>query len=136
MLYVIGSFGEELPSACQDTCREAWTIFQVFLSKYGSDPELAERTSRVLRYGLSFFDRAVLTIAPEVVSSMSMGFEATGIASYLWIGAKLVSRFGDEEDQNLHTAFAELFRRSTNKMMSLLHTQSAGTLADGKSQYI
>ncbi|KAJ3908636.1 armadillo-type protein [Lentinula edodes] len=136
MLYVIGSFGEELPSACQDTCREAWSIFQVFLSKYGSDPELAERTSRVLRYGLSFFDRAVLTIAPEVVSSMSMGFEATGIASYLWIGAKLVSRFGDEEDQNLHTAFAELFRRSTNKMMSLLHTQSAGTLSDVLDDYV
>ncbi|KAJ4486020.1 armadillo-type protein [Lentinula aciculospora] len=136
MLYVIGSFGEELPSACQNTCKEAWSIFQVFLSRYGSDSELAERTSRVLRYGLSVFDRAVLAVAPEVVASMSMGFEATGIASYLWIGGKLVSRFGNEDNQNLHASFGQLFRRATNKLVNLLQTQTAGNLSDVLDDYV
>ncbi|KAJ3987685.1 armadillo-type protein [Lentinula detonsa] len=136
MLYVIGSFGEELPIACQNTCQEAWSIFRVFLSKYGSDSELAERTSRVLRYGLSFFDRAVLPVAAEVVASMSMGFQATGFPSYLWIGGKLVGRFGDEEDQNLHAAFSELFRHATNKLVNLLQVQPAGNLSDVLDDYV
>ncbi|KIK70888.1 hypothetical protein GYMLUDRAFT_32963 [Collybiopsis luxurians FD-317 M1] len=136
MLYVIGSFGEELPAACQNTCEESWSIFQVFLSKYGTDPELAERATRVLRYGLSLFDRGVLTVAPAVVASMTMGFEATGIASYLWIGGKLVSQFGDEEDQNLHSTFSALFRRSTIKLMNLLQTQPAGSLSDVLDDYV
>ncbi|KAJ3779117.1 armadillo-type protein [Lentinula raphanica] len=136
MLYVVGSFGEDLPSACQNTCQESWAIFRVFLSKYGSDPELAERTSRVLRHGLSFFDRAVLAVAPEVASSMAMGFQATGFASYLWIGGKLVGRFGDEKDQNLHAAFADLFRHATNKLVNLLQAQPAGNISDVLDDYV
>ncbi|KAF5385512.1 hypothetical protein D9757_005366 [Collybiopsis confluens] len=136
MLFVIGGFGEELPVACQNTCQETWSIFQVFLSKYGTDSELVERSTRVLRYGLSFFDRAVLAVAPAVAASMTIGFEATGIASYLWIGGKLVGQFGDEDDESLHGAFAELFHRSTNKLMNLLHTNSAGTLSDVIDDYM
>ncbi|KAF9076184.1 armadillo-type protein [Rhodocollybia butyracea] len=135
MLYVVGAFGEDLPAACQNTCQEAWSIFQAFLSKYGSDPELAERTTRVLRYGLSFFDRAVLSVAASVVASMSMGFEATGIASYLWIGGKLIERFGDEEGE-LHSAFAELFQSASSKMTNLLQMQPVGTLSDVLEDYI
>ncbi|EEB98081.1 hypothetical protein MPER_02475, partial [Moniliophthora perniciosa FA553] len=61
----------------ENTCAEAWTIFDAFIVKYGVDPEIAERTTRVLRHGLSFFDSAVLPIAPVIVARMSFSFENT-----------------------------------------------------------
>ncbi|ESK97988.1 mrna transport regulator [Moniliophthora roreri MCA 2997] len=136
MLNVIRSFGEELPSACQNTCAEAWTIFDAFIVKYGADADIAERTTRVLRHGLSFFDSAVLPIAPAIVARMSFSFENTGISSYLWIAGKLMGRFGDEEDTSLRGSFKEIYERSTSKVASMLQVKTAGSIPDVLEDYV
>ena len=132
MLHVIRGFGEELPATCQDSCQEAWTIFDSFLQKYGSNYDIAERTTRVLRHAINLFGKAALPIAPSVVARMSVGFDSTGFSSYLWIAGKVISTFGNEETQTLRTAFRELYERSTNKVVFLLQTQSPGDMPDGK----
>ncbi|KAK7059050.1 Nuclear import receptor [Paramarasmius palmivorus] len=136
MLDIIRSFGEELPAACQNTCEEAWTIFDAFISKYGADPDIAERTTRVLRHGLSFFDSAVLPIASSIVARMSFAFESTSISSYLWIAGKIVGRFGDKEDPNLRGSFKEIYERSTGKVASILQVKAAGTIPDVLEDYV
>ncbi|KAJ8083950.1 Nuclear import receptor [Marasmius tenuissimus] len=136
MLNVIRSFGEELPPACHNTCKEAWTIFDQFIAKFGTNPDIADRVTRVLRHGLSFFDVAVLEIAPTVVARMSFAFEATGISSYLWIAGKIVGRFGDKENPELRGSFQEIYERSTNKIASILQVKDAGVIPDVLEDYI
>jgi len=132
MLHVIQGFGEELPPACQNTCQEAWVIFDRLLAKYGLNYDLAERATRVLRRGIDLFGNTVVPIAPSVIARMSFAFEATGYPSFLWIAGKVLGRFGSEQDPTLKGAIREIFERSTNKVASLLHIKSPGEIPDGK----
>ncbi|RDB28567.1 Uncharacterized protein C11G11.07 [Hypsizygus marmoreus] len=130
MLHVIRSFGEELPAACQNSCEEAWLVFDSFLTKYGSSYDIAERTTRVLRHGINLFGDAALPVAPSVVARMSLAFDATGFPSYLWIAGKIIGRFGNEEDLNLRGSFREIYERSTKKVVALLQEKSPGDVPD------
>lgn len=132
MLHVIQGFGEELPPACQNTCQEAWVIFDRLLAKYGLNYDLAERATRVLRRGIDLFGNSVVPIASSVIARMSFAFEATGYPSFLWIAGKVLGRFGSEQDPALKGAIREIFERSTNKVVSLLHIKSPGEIPDGK----
>ena len=134
MLHVVKGFGEVLPTACQNTCQEGWTVLDAFIQKYGSESGLAERVTRVLRHGVSFFGDAALPVAASVVARMSFAFESSGIASYLWIAGKVAQQFGTEEDQYVHQSFLEVYERSTNKVTLLLQSKPAGELPDGELQ--
>lgn len=131
MLHVIHTFGDELPPTCASSCQEAWLVFDNFLAKYGSDYDIAERTTRVLRYGITLFGKAALSVSAAIVGRMSFAFEATGYPSYLWIAGKVISTFGNEDDQNLRGSFREIYDRSTNQVVSLLRTKSPKDIPDG-----
>jgi len=130
MLHIIHGFGEELPSACQNSCQDAWAVFDSFLLKYGSSYDIAERTTRVLRHGITLFGEASLPVAASVVARMSLGFETTGFPSYLWIAGKIIGTFGHENNQALQEAFQEIYERSTNKVVSFLQTKPPGDVPD------
>lgn len=131
MLHVIQSFGDELPAACQNSCEEAWSVFDNFIFKYGSDYDIAERTTRVLRHGVNLFGPSARSVAASVMARMSLAFEATGFPSYLWIAGKLIGRFGNEEDPALRASFQEVYERSTNKVINFLQIKAPGDIPDG-----
>lgn len=131
MLGIVDTFGEDLPPACQSTCQEAWGIFDPFLAKYGSDYQICERTTRVLRLGLAFFGDTALPVLPSVLARMAQSFEATGHSSYLWISGKIVGRFGNEESPQMRASFKEVFERSSSKVVQLLQEKSPGQIPDG-----
>lgn len=130
MLHVIRSFGE-LPPACQQTCEQTWQIFDSFIVKFGADPDIADRVTRVLRRGLDFFGDSALSVVPSMIARMSFSFEATGMAPYLWIPGKVISRFGNDDEPNLRNSFKEFYERSTGKLVSLLQTSTPREHADG-----
>jgi transportin-3 len=132
MLHVIQTFGDELPAACQSGCKEAWTVFDSFLTKFGSDYDLGERTTRVLRHGLTLFGNSALSVAASVMARLTAGFDATGFPSNLWITGKIIQRFGDEENPTLRRSFQEAYEHSTQKVISLLQVKSPGDIPDGK----
>lgn len=135
MLYVVRSFGDDLPPACQNSCGDAWTVFDNFLLKFGTDYELAERATRVIRHGITLFGSAGLPVAPSVAARMSQGFDATGIPSYLWIGGKIVARYGDEKQNvELQTAIRALYEHASKKVVSILSVKTPGDIPDGWSQ--
>ncbi|EPQ60569.1 ARM repeat-containing protein [Gloeophyllum trabeum ATCC 11539] len=136
MLHVVQSFGEELPPSCQNTCHEAWTIFDAFLAEYQADYEVCERATRVLRHGMHFFGSAVLPIAPSVLARMSTAFERTGLPSYIWIAGKLINRFGNEENPELRNAFRDTYERSTTKVVSLLQLKAPQDMPDVMEDYL
>jgi transportin-3 len=131
MLHVIQSYGEQLPATCQNTCEEAWVIFDAFILKYGNNLDLAERTTRVLRRGIDLFGKSLLPIAPSVIARMSFAFEATGFPGFLWIAGKVIGRFGYEDDPNWRGAIQEIFERSTAKVIAMLQVKSPRELPDG-----
>ncbi|KAI0307897.1 armadillo-type protein [Multifurca ochricompacta] len=136
MLHVVGSFGEHLPPACQGTCQEAWRIFDAFLAKHGSDYESAEHITRVLRHALNLFGNTVLSIAADVLGTMSASFALSGLSCYLWIASKVHSRFGNEEEPRLRDAVRDIYERSTQKILTMLQEKSAATLPDVLEDYI
>ncbi|KAF9455127.1 ARM repeat-containing protein [Macrolepiota fuliginosa MF-IS2] len=137
MFYVIRSFGEELPSTCQNSCGEAWTIFDNFLLKFGTNYDLAERATRVIRHGITFFGNAGLPVAPSVAARMSQGFDATGIPSYIWIGGKIVARYGDEKQNvELQTAIRGMYELVSKKAVSILSVKAPGDIPDVLQDYI
>lgn len=131
MLHVIRSFGSELPPACQQTCEQTWQIFDAFVVKFGTDPEIADRATRVIRRGLDFFGDSALSVAPAIIARMSFSFEATGFAAYLWIPGKVIDRFGNDDEPNLRGSFKEFYERSTQKVMMMLQAGSPREHADG-----
>lgn len=136
MLHVIKSFGDMLPTACQGTCQEAWLVFDAFIAKYGSDYGLSERTTRVLRHGITLFGPSGLPVAASVIARMSLAFEATEMPSYLWIAGKVVGQFGDEEGIQLRASFQEVYERSTNKLGLMLQTRNPAAIPDVLEDYI
>ncbi len=133
MLGVIGSFGEQLPAACQNTHQEAWAVFEPFLIKYGAEYSICERTTRVLRLGLTFFGPVTLPILPSVLTRMVNCFETTGFSSYLWMAGKIVGRFGNEEDPALRAAFKEVYERASSKLVTILQEKLPQMIPDGTS---
>ncbi|KAJ6575016.1 armadillo-type protein [Mycena capillaripes] len=136
MLHVIQGFGEELPPACQTSCRDAWNVLDAFLVKYGADYDISERTTRVLRHGIALFGDTALPMVPFVVARMSFAFEATGYPSYLWIAGKLIQRYGNEGDADLRGSFREVYERSTNSIVSLLQSKSPNDIPDVLEDYL
>ncbi|KAF8971485.1 armadillo-type protein [Flammula alnicola] len=136
MLHVIQGYGEDLPPACQNTCKEAWAVFDNFLSNYGLNYDLAERATRVLRRGIDLFSKTALPVAPSVIARMSLAFEATGFPSFLWIAGKIIGRYGNENDPALKAAIREIFERSTNKVASMLHVKTPGEIPDILEDYL
>jgi hypothetical protein len=135
MLHVIGPFGDQLPAACQNSCQEVWSIFDKFISKYAFDYDTVERTTRVLRHGITLFGQSTFQVAPAVLSCMVTSFEATGFSTCLWIAGKLVGRFGRESDPTLRSAFLALSERSTKKTVSVLLSKAPRDVPDGKRSH-
>lgn len=131
MLDVVKGFGDELPTACKEKCSESWGIFDHFLLKYGLDSTIADRSTRVIRHGISLFGRSALSVAPSVVARMSFAFETTGSPSYMWIASKVIAEFGHDEGQDLRGSFQEVYERSTNKVASLLQEHRPDQIPDG-----
>ena len=131
MLAVIEPFGEALPPACQTSCQEAWAILDVLLSKFGNLNDVAERTTRVLRAGIRFFGQAVQPVVTSVLARMSLAFEATGFASYVWIAGKTIAIYSEEESQDMYAAVREVYERSTSKVVSLLQQKQLSEIPDG-----
>ncbi|EIN14130.1 ARM repeat-containing protein [Punctularia strigosozonata HHB-11173 SS5] len=136
MLHVVKTFGDELPNACKGTCAEAWAVFDAFLAKYGTSFVLSERTTRVLRHGLSLFGASALPVAAAVLSRMASCFAATGYPGYLWVSGKVMGRFGSEEDPVLRNAFKTAYEISTQKMVTLLQEKSPGDIPDVLEDYV
>ncbi|CAL1695258.1 unnamed protein product [Somion occarium] len=136
MLGIIDTFGEQLPAACQNTCQEAWAIFEPFIVKYGADYVLCDRATRILRLGLNFFGNATLPIIPSVLSRMATEFETTGQSSYVWIAGKIIGRFGKEPNPALRTGFKDAFERCSAKVMRILSEQSPSQVPDVIEDYL
>ncbi|KXN83654.1 hypothetical protein AN958_01220 [Leucoagaricus sp. SymC.cos] len=137
MLYVVRSFGEELPSACDSACPQAWTVLDEFLLKFGSNYDLAERATRVIRHGITLFGTAGLAVAPSVAARMSQAFDATSIPSYVWIGGKIVARYGAEKHEvELQTAIHGMYEHVSKKTVALLSLKSPGEIPDVLQDYI
>lgn len=136
MLHVVGPFGDQLPAACQNSCQEAWSIFDVFISKFAFDYDTSERATRVLRHGVTLFGQAALSVASSVLSRMATSFEATGFSSFLWISGKIIGRFGHEADPALRNAFQSLYERATNKVVSLLQSKDPRDIPDGDPPFL
>ncbi|KAF4573006.1 Armadillo-like helical [Pleurotus pulmonarius] len=136
MLHVVRGFGEDLPEACQNTCQEMWTVFDNFITKYGNDYGIAERTTRVLRHGITLYGKAGLNVAPSVVARMAQAFTITGFPSYLWIAGKIVSQYGSEESPGLRASFLGVYETATSKVVSLLQEKTPGDIPDVIEDYV
>jgi transportin-3 len=131
LLDVVGSFGEELPAACQNTAADMWAVMDGVIKRYGDLPEICDRATRALRLGLQFFDRAALPLVPAILACLTSRFENTGFASYLWSIGKVIQRFGSEEDPVIRSAMQETYERCSVKCWEIF-SQSAITLhSDG-----
>lgn len=133
MLGVVQTFGEDLPEACQNTCMEAWIVFDNLLIKYGAEYNVADRACRVIRLGLQFFSVAALPTVPAVLSRMTAAFQSSGHSSYIWIVGKAVGYFGRQEPAAFRDLFKTSYEQISTSLFQTLQTQSPRSIPDGKS---
>ncbi|KAG8864387.1 Nuclear import receptor [Serendipita sp. 405] len=124
LLDVVGSFGEDLPPACETTAVEVWAVMSDIIAQYGALPDICDRSTRVIRLGLQIFHRAALPLIPRLLESLTSRFENTGLASYLWAIGKVIQRFGLEDDLPLKSAIQQTYELCTAKCTAIF-TQSA-----------
>ena len=130
MLFVIRSFGEDLPPACRDTIPQTWSVFDNFLTKYGTEYDVAERANRVIRHGITFYGQNGRPVAGQILLKLMHLFEKSQISSYLWICGKVVAEFGHEADEELQTAILEVYQRSTQAIIQILLTKQPTEIPD------
>ncbi|QRW00383.1 mRNA transport regulator [Ceratobasidium sp. AG-Ba] len=131
MLQVIGTFGEELPASCEDTCSQSWVVIDAVLSSHGGDPTVSENVCRLLRAAVPFFGSSALPVIPLLVKRAVLNFNETGIASYPWILRKCVEAHG-------HTgrpALREDFKQAYELVSALLVIEDYTFLAMIMLQY-
>jgi transportin-3 len=131
MLEVVGTFGEELPASCEDTCSQSWVVIDAVLSRHGGDPTISESMCRLLRAALPFFGPAALPVIPLVVKRAVLNFSETGIASYPWILRKCIEAHGHTGQVALREDFKQAYELVSTRMSSMLQTQSISNIPDG-----
>jgi len=136
MLYVIRTFGEELPPACQNVCVEVWAVFDALLLKYGSLYFITERCSRTLRLGLEFFGKAAKPILPTLLERLTASFEASGYSSNLWVIGKAVGAFGNENSSVIRSAYKAAYERTSVRVFAMLKSQAFTEIPDVIEDYI
>lgn len=99
--------------------------------RYGAVPDICDRSTRVLRHGLQLFDRAALPLVPSMLARLTSRFENTGFANYLWAIAKVIQRFGLEEDLIVRNAIQAAYERCTVKCLEIFSQSSIGLHSDG-----
>lgn len=112
-------------------------MFDGFILKFGTNYDLAERVTRVIRHGITLFGSAGLPVAPSVAARMSQAFDATSIPSYIWIGGKIVGRYGDEKQNvELQTAVRGMYEQVSKKIVSILSVKTPGDVPDVIQDYV
>jgi transportin-3 len=132
LLDVVGTFGEELPVTCHNTAAETWAVMEDIITRYGAIPDICDRSTRVLRLGLHFFDRAGLPVVPAILACLTSRFESTGFASYLWAIGKVIQRFGLEEDPGIRNSMKQTYEQCTAKCLAIFSQSSLSLHSDGK----
>lgn len=135
MLEVIGTFGEELPASCKDTCSQAWVVVDAVLTHHGGDPTVSESMCRLMRAAIPFFGDAALPVIPLVVKRAVLNFNQTGIASYPWILRKCIEAHGHTGNVALREDFKQAFEVVSTKLASMLQTQPITSIPDGSSVF-
>jgi transportin-3 len=140
MLRIIRSFGEDLPSACQNTAGEIWQVLDHLLTKYGSVRDIAEHVCSTLRFGLEFYGTGVPGLAdqtqsvggiiPSLLSRLSACFNSTGFPCFIWISGKAIRLFGNEDVPDLRAAFSASFESISSQTFALLEVQSVNDVPD------
>lgn len=129
---MVQGFGEELPTACRNTCAELWSVLDTALQRYGGHYAVSERICQTLRLGLQFFGTAALPVAPSLLDRLSTAFEGSGFSCYVWIIAKSIGRFGDEENLELRQAISRAFERTSAHVFAMLKALQVTDIPDGK----
>lgn len=130
-LSIVGQF-PELPKECAQTVRDVWSVLDALLERYGSSPSIAERSCTVIRRGLQFFDSLALTVAVDVCRRMTVCFEQSGGACYLWITGKVAGQLAGGADQALIDALGVAFERESAKVFEMLQTSGPAAMPDGE----
>jgi len=83
-----------------------------------------------------FFGDNALPVVPALLERLASAFEGSGFASYIWICAKVVSRFGNEEDTGFRETIKTAFERISNQVFSLLKVQDPSDIPDVMEDYL
>jgi hypothetical protein len=79
------------------------------------------------------YDTASSSVVPSLLQRSATAFGASGFASYIWICAKIVSRFGNEEGLEVREAIKGAFELINNQVFSLLKVQEPSDIPDGEN---
>ena len=128
---------EPVPLSCLPTCPAVYSILDSLLARYAKLYYISERVGSVLRRGLAFFpSQALEPVIQPLLERMTVAFEETGYASYLWIIGKVAAKFADMTKGSDGTGVVALLGRAfegvTTTLSKLLETKVGIEIPDGK----
>lgn len=103
---------------------------------YGAIPDVCDRSTRVIRLGLQFFDKTATQLVPSILECLASRFETTGFASYLWAIGKVIQRFGSEEDMVIRGAMQQSYERTTAKCWAIFSQSAISLHSDVVDDYL
>ncbi|WVN85688.1 uncharacterized protein L203_100837 [Cryptococcus depauperatus CBS 7841] len=132
---------EPVPETCYPTCGVVYGILDAMLAKYAKIYHISEKVGSVLRRGLTFFPLTALDpILPSLIQRMSIAFEETGYASYLWIIGKIADKFGDAAQrpggEGIRDMLVKSFEGVTKGLARILEGKLAVEVPDVMDDYI
>jgi len=127
---------DPVPESCLPTCLAVYSILDTLLARFAERYYISERVCSVLRRGLGFFPtRALEPVIQPLLERMSLAFDETGYASYLWITGKVAAKFADAAREPGGEGVAGLLSRAfegiTTALGKLLQTKVALEVPDG-----
>ncbi|BGP13168.1 hypothetical protein JCM10213_000252 [Rhodosporidiobolus nylandii] len=135
-LAIVGRLPNGLPAECIATCGQVWSVVDGLLAKYGSNAQIADRTSNAIRRGLVFFDDAAFAVAPAILERLAGCFEQAPAPGYLWITGKVIQQFAQRADDAFAAVIKSAFERESNRLFELLQNTPPAQIPDIMEDYV
>jgi transportin-3 len=135
LLRIVEPFGEDLPPECNNASTEAWSVFEILVTKYGGLYFVLERVTRVLRFGIQFFNINAITVIPSVLATFTASFQKTGLSSCMWIFSKIIQQISESSSPATKQAIRQAYDGMSLKVAALLSSSPAKEHPDSKGPY-
>jgi transportin-3 len=129
-----------LPATCVATPNAVYGVIEELLAKYSSSYGVADKATRVIRRGLSFFPEVLIRpLVPRILARSVACFESSGHSSYIWLVDRVASSLGGkgratlaaEESAVFEGALTSALEQLTSLVKSSETQQGATQIPDG-----
>ncbi|KAJ2304015.1 Nuclear import receptor [Coemansia sp. Cherry 401B] len=116
---------------------DAWPLAQAALQRVANDAKVSESAAKFIRVLVEFYSGVLRPVMPQVIDSVVLAFQQSGLDVYLWLARRIISvghTLAAEEAPALQLA-AGMFERLSESALSLFQKTSFSEVPETTEEF-